>query len=259
MAGAEQPFRGRVRLAAVVVHTSYSDDDTRVFDQRLVLGASVALEDVALLSAGLPFVWREAEDASLARDTSVGLGDLDLRLRVVVLRDRSFAPAHRLLLELGARLPTAPLLRRGDGSRAPLASQPGTGAFEPVLGLSWLSIVDDTTLSLGVQGAFPMTGFEGWRNGAALRTSAAVQWQPLPELALRASLDARIEAPSGVSDQLPRGETFLLHAGGGVVVAPSSDLVLHLLVRAPVIGLYDTSHGARWDGLTVEGGMALDV
>lgn len=259
IAGAEQPFRGRVRLAAVAVHTSYGDDDAQIWDQRLVLGASVAIEDVALLSAALPLAWRETLDASLARDTSLGIGDLDLRVRVVVLRDRAFAPAHRLLLELGSRLPTAPLLCRADGTRAPLASQLGTGAFEPLLGLAWLSVIDDTSLSLSIQGAFPMTGFEGWRNGAALRTALAAQWQPLLELAVRASLDARLEAPSGLEAQRPSGETFLLHAGGGVVVAPTSDLVLHVIVRVPVLGLHDSTHGARWDGVTVEGGFALDV
>jgi hypothetical protein len=35
--------------------------------------------------------------------------------------------------------------------------------------------------------------------------------------------------------------------------------VLHVIVRVPVLGLYDTAHGARWDGVTVEGGFALDV
>jgi hypothetical protein len=86
-----------------------------------------------------------------------------------------------------------------------------------------------------------------------------VQWEPLPELTLRGSLDARLEAPSGRDGQRPSGETFLLHAGGGVVIAPTSDLVLHVIVRVPVLGLHDTSHGARWDGVTVEGGLALDV
>jgi hypothetical protein len=259
MAGAEQPFRGRVRLAAVVVHTSYADDDARVHDQRLVLGASVAIDDVSMLTAALPLVWRETEDASLARDTSLGLGDLDLRVRLVLFRDRSFAPAHRLLLELGSRLPTAPLLHRGDGTTAPLAAQTGAGALEPLLGLGWLSVIDDTTLSCAVQGALPTEGFGGWRNGAALRSSLAVQWQPMLALALRASLDARLEGASGVVAQRLGGESFLLHAGGGLVVAPAEDLVMHLVVRIPVLGLHDAAHAARWDGWTVEGGFALDV
>lgn len=240
----------------VGVHTSYSDSEARVDEQRLLLGGSVAVDDVTLLTAALPLVWREVRDAALAHDTSVSVGDLDLRLRSTLWRDRSFAPAHRLVLELGTRLPTAPLLRRPAGSIAPLDVQTGTGAFEPLVGLSWLATFDDTSLTLGVQGAFPMTGYEGWRNGAALRTSLAVQWQPLPELALRGTLDTRLEEAARGVGQREQGETFLLHLGGGLVVVPHPDVVLHLGVRVPVLGLYGAT---RWDGLTFEGGLALDV
>ncbi len=258
IAGAEQPFRGRVRLAAVLLHTSYADADAQVFDQRLLASGSIAIDDVALLTASLPLVWRESTDASLAHDTSFGLGDLDLRLRVTLFRDRPFAPEHRLVLEVGTRAPTAPALLRADGSLAPLAAQTGTGAFEPLLGLSWLARWDDASFVLGVQGAFPTTGFAGWRNGAAMRTTTALQWQPLPELALRATIDSRVEGPSG-RQQDPGGVSFLLHTGGGVVVAPSSDLVLHLVVRVPVIQIQDVAHAARTDGVTVEAGFGLDV
>jgi hypothetical protein len=167
--------------------------------------------------------------------------------------------AHRLVLELGSRMPTAPELRRPDGSVAPLIAQTGTGGFEPLLGLTWLSRIDDTSLSLSAQGAFPTTGFAGWRNGVALRASEVVQWQPMLELALRVGLDSRLEGPSGSTPQIMGAPTFLLHAGGGIVVAPTSDLVLHLVVRVPVLGLYDTSQGTRWDGVSLEAGMGLDV
>jgi len=258
IAGAEQPFAGRVRLVGMLLHTSYADRDATVFDQRAIVGGSVAIDDVVLLAASLPLVWRESFDASLAHDTSFGIGDLDLRLRVTLLRDRIFAPEHRLLLEIGSRVPTAPLLERDDGSVAPLASQTGTGAFEPLLGLSWLASIRDTQLLLSAQAAFPTTGFAGWRNGVALRSSAAVQWQAIPELALRATLDARVEGPSGPGQDLS-GESFVLHAGGGLVVAPSSDVVLHLVVRVPTLQVLDTAHRTRTDGVTVEAGIGVDV
>lgn len=258
IAGAEQPFAGRVRLAAVLLHTSYEDDDARVYDQRVIVGGSVAIDDVALVTASLPLVWREAWDSSLAHDTSLGIGDLDLRLRVTLLRDRPFAPEHRLTLEIGTRAPTAPLLRRGNATSAPLASQTGTGAFEPLVGLAWLARWSDISLWASVQGAFPTTGFGGWRNGPALRASSALQWQPLPELAVRAMIDARVEGPSGAG-QDTFGTSTVLHAGGGVVVAPSSDVVLHLVVRIPVFQQFDAAHAARTDGVTVEAGVALDV
>ena len=153
-----------------------------------------------------------------------------------------------------ARLPSP----AGDGRIAPLASQTGTGAFEPLVGLSWLASIRETQLLLSVQGAFPTTGFGGWRNGPVLRSSASLQWHPIPELALRATLDARLEGPSGRGQELS-GESFVLHAGGGVVIAPSSDVVLHLVARVPALQVLDTAHRARADGVTIEAGVGLDV
>lgn len=256
--GTEQPFAGRVRLAAVAQHSSYSDADARVLEQRLLLGASAAIDDVAMLTAAMPLVWREVDSPDLSHDTAVGPGDLDLRLRVTFFRERPFAPAHRLVLELGTRAPTGPLLTR-DGQAAPLAAQPGTGALEPLIGLTWTSRVDDTTLWASAQGAFPTTGHRGWRNGPALRGTLAAQWQPLRELALRAISDLRLEGPSGLAAQLDGGPSFVLFVGGGVVVAPSSDVVLHLAARIPVLQLEDPSHSTRSDGVAVEAGIALDV
>lgn len=258
IAGTEQPFAGRVRLAGVLQHTSYSDAEATVFEQRLLLGGSVAIADVAMLTLALPLVWRESSYPTLAHDSTVGLGDADARVRVTVFRDRPFAPAHRLLLEIGTRMPTGPALA-AQGQLLPLPAQLGTGAFEPLLGLSWISIVDDTSLWVTAQGAFPLTGFGGWRNGPALRSSLAVQWQPLPELALRAAIDTRLEGGSGRASEALGDPSFLLFAGGGLVVSPSSDVVLHLVVRAPCVQVSDGDHASRTDGVSIEAGAAFDV
>jgi len=258
IAGTEQPFAGRARLAGVLQHSSYADAEATVLEQRLLLGASLALADVAMLTLALPVVWRETSYPTLAHDTTVGLGDADVRLRATLFRDRAFAPAHRLALEIGARLPTGPALER-QGALVPLPAQLGTGAFEPLLGASWISILDDTTLWLSAQGAFPMTGFAGWRNGVALRSSLAVQWQPLREIAVRAALDSRLEGWSGRASEVAGDPSFLLFAGGGFLVSPSSDMVIHLLVRVPCVQLSDGAHASRTDGVSVETGVALDV
>lgn len=258
IAGAEQPFAGRARLAAVLSHTSYEDVDGAVADQRVLLGGSVALGDVAMLSAALPLVWREARYPDLSHDTTLGLGDADLRLRVTLARDRAFAPVHRLVLELGARVPTAPRILRPDGT-APLPGQLGTGAFEPLVGLTWVARLDDTSLWLAAQGAFPTSGFSGWRNGAALRTSLSVQWQALAALALRALADVRFEGPSGFAQDTDEGLASFFFLGAGLVVAPAPDVVVHLLVRMPVVQDAPGAHAFRRDGPTIELGAAIDV
>lgn len=256
--GMEQPIEGRFRLGAVVTHQSIADDDAQTFDQRVTLGASWAFGDAAVLSLSLPFVWREVRYATLAEDHTLGLGDADLRARVTLFRDRNFAPAHRLLIDVGSRLPTGMVLGNAQGL-LPLQAQPGTGAFEPYVGVLWISNVDDFSLWGQANVAFPFTGTDGWRNGIAVRANAAAQWQPIPEFALRVLVDSRFEGTSGrVTETLPSEINSALFVGGGVVVAPASDWVLHLLVRVPAFAAYP-SHPSHSEGVNVEAGVALDV
>ena len=256
--GMEQPIEGRFRVGAVVTHQSITDDDAETYDQRLTLGATWAFGDAAVLSLSLPLVWREVSYRTLAYDQTLGLGDADLRVRATLFRDRSFAPAHRLLLDLGSRLPTGMVLGDAQGL-LPLQAQPGTGAFEPNVGLLWISNVDDFSVWAQANVAFPFTGTDGWRNGIALRANVAVQWQPLTELAVRVLADSRFEGASGrITETLPSEVNSALFLGGGVVVAPATDWVMHLVVRVPALGVYP-SHPRHSEGVNVELGVALDV
>lgn len=257
--GSEQPYEGRVRLAVVAQHMSYSDSEATAYDQRLQLGASVALGDVATITAVLPVVWREVTYASLAHDSVVGWGDLDARLRVTLFRDRPFAPRHRLFLDLGSRIPTGLVLSDARGL-LPVESQVGSGALEPLLGLGWITIEGDVSVWAQALAAFPFTGTDGWRNGASVRTQAALQWQPEREIALRAHVDARIEGQSGRAlDNLTSEPAVLLFGGGGVVWSPESSWVLNLLVRVPFFQHYDAAHAGRSEGVVIEAGAAFDV
>ncbi len=256
--GMEQPIEGRFRMGAVVSHQSISDDDAQTFDQRINLGATWAFGDAAVLALSLPVVWREVRYATLAEDHTLGLGDADVRARVTLFRDRNFAPAHRLLIDIGSRLPTGMVLGDAQGL-LPLQAQPGTGAFEPYLGVLWISNVEEFSLWGQANVAFPFTGTDGWRNGIALRGSAAAQWQPLPEFALRVLVDSRFEGASGrITETLPNEINTALFVGGGVVIAPATDWVMHLVMRAPVFSAYP-SHPAHREGFNVEAGVALDV
>lgn len=256
--GMEQPVDGRFRVGAVATHQSISDHDATTYDQRLNVGVSWALGDAAVLSLSLPLVWREVRYATLAEDHAFGLGDADLRARVTLFRDRAFAPAHRLLLDLGTRMPTGTVLGDAQGL-LPLQAQPGTGAFEPNLGALWISNVDDFSLWGQLNVAFPFTGTDGWRNGVTGRVNLAAQWQPLPELAVRMLVDSRFEGTSQrVNEMLPDELNAALLVGGGVVLAPATDWVLHLVVRVPAL-IHYPSHPSRAEGVNVEAGVAIDV
>lgn len=256
--GMEQPVGGRFRVGAVVTHQSISDHDATTYDQRMAIGASWALDDAVILSLSLPLVWREVRYATLAEDHAFGLGDADLRARVTLFRDRAFAPVHRLLLDLGTRIPTGTVLGDSQGL-LPLQAQPGTGAFEPNLGALWISNVDDFSLWGQLNVAFPFTGTDGWRNGITGRVNLAAQWQPLPELALRMLVDSRLEGTSQREvEMLPEELNAATFVGGGVVVAPATDWVLHIIVRVPAF-IHYPSHPSRAEGVNVEAGVAIDV
>lgn len=259
VAGSERPWSGRVRMGSVVQIASYIDEDAAVDERRATLGVAIALSDVALFALTMPLVWRETVYPSLARDTTVAPGDADVRVRTLLARDRPFAPAHQLSIDLGARLPTAPLLA-DQGVPLPIHAQTGTGAPEPMLGLLWTSFLGETSLWLSALGSFPMTGFSGWRNGVALRTSAFVQWQVAPWLALRCGLDSRVEESVATSVERERaGPSWILFPALGVAVAPQSDSVLHLLLRVPLVVVRDEAHPGRNEGLAFEAGVAVDA
>ena len=256
--GMEQLVEGRFRVGAVVTHQFISDHDAATYDQRVTFGASWAFGDAAVLLLSLPMVWREVRYATLAEDHTLGLGDADVRARVTLFRERAFAPAHRLLLDIGTRLPTGTVLGDLQGL-LPLQAQAGTGAFEPNLGVLWISNVDEFSLWAQLNVAFPFTGTDGWRNGTTGRVNLAAQWQPLPELAVRMLVDSRMEGTSQrVNERLPEELNAAVFVGGGVVVAPATDWVLHLLMRVPAVLQYP-SHPSRAEGVNVEAGVAIDV
>ncbi|PTL80887.1 transporter [Vitiosangium sp. GDMCC 1.1324] len=241
--GTEQPFAGRLRFAAQMrawglTTGQESVDAVALRELRMDLSVAYAPLPWLFLSATLPLQARTVRDVSLARETSWGLGDMEVGAKVFVFRDREFSPDHLLGVFVGARLPTSPTVSDRDGRPLSLDAQLGTGSVDPILGLSYSTFRADWSFVASATGYLPTRGREGFRAGASLRSTLAAQYQPNPRWALRLAVDGRLEGPSdtlGIQD--PEGSGFIAYASPDVLFSPATDVVVELGVRVPVLKL----------------------
>jgi hypothetical protein len=104
------------------------------------LGAAVGLTDDLSLSAELPFVRRHAiregdaeEGGVVKRGTSEGVGDLNAILKYRAAHGANWS----LALLAGVKMPTGNTRRRDrQGVRFETEHQPGTGSWDPIVGLA---------------------------------------------------------------------------------------------------------------------------
>lgn len=118
--GAEQPFAGRLRLALQLSGRTLSlgdplDGGEDLAEQQVGLAASYALRRWLTVSAALPVLRRTWTAGDGHEDVATGLGDAELRVKLLAWRDRSFAPRHLLALQAGALIP----LSGGSGGHEP--------------------------------------------------------------------------------------------------------------------------------------------
>ncbi len=95
------------------------------------------------------------------------------------------------------------------------------------------------------------------RLGPSLDLGISVQWQPLPQLAIRLGPDARLEVP-GTMAGAPMADTggFSARIGGDVVWAPTGEVMLTAGTRVPFLQLL---HGAHDLGATVLAAVIGDL
>jgi hypothetical protein len=249
--GTEQPFAGRLRSS---LELSYRTDSIgragidRLELRELRADASAAWAPLASLFvvANVPLVHRQATDPSLAQTDAWGLGDVELRAKWFVLRDRAFAPRWLLAAVGGLKFPTAPWQSDGDGVRVPLEAQPGTGSLDLLLGPSVSMFQGDVSAYASLQGSLPLTTRAPLEPGSSLRASLALQHQTLRWLALRAAADGRWDRPSREAGQRdPDSGGGVLFLGGDALFSPMLDLALSLGIRLPAL---DALHGAHDEG-----------
>jgi hypothetical protein len=192
--------------------------------------------------ATVPVLVRTVTYVNLAERTSGGLGDAEARARITIYRDRAFGPRHVLALSTGLKVPTAPEAEE-DGEPLPLELQPGSGSFDPILGLGWATFQGDTSVYASAHAYYPLSIRSGDRPGTSLRASASVQRQLVPWLAGRLGIDARLDARSredGRAEEDSGG--FVGFLSPEVLVAPAAGWLLVAVVRVPVLDALAGDH-----------------
>jgi hypothetical protein len=241
--GTEQPFSGRLRMAVVTRawgQTVGDDalDAVTLRELRVDISAAYAPMSWLMLSATLPLQARAVRDVSLTREQAWGPGDLEVSAKLFVFRDRAFSPDHLLAVLVGTELPTSPTLRDAEGRPLSIDAQLGTGSMDPFAGLAYTAFRGAWSFVVSATGALPTQGRLGFRSGASLRSTLAAQYQPSTAWALRLAADTRLESASSISGvREEAGSGFIGFLSPELLFSPTSDLVLQLGVRAPVLNL----------------------
>lgn len=241
--GTEQPFSGRMRVAAVTRawgQTVGDDalDAVTLRELRVDVSAAYAPLPWLMLSATLPLQARTLRDVSLTREQALGPGDLEVSAKFFVFRDRAFSPDHLLSVLVGSELPTSPTLRDAQGAPLSIDAQLGTGSVDPFVGLAYTTFQGAWSFVVSATGTVSTEGRLGFRGGSSLRSTLAAQFQPSTSWALRVAADTRLEGAStimGVRDT--EGSGFIGYLSPELLFSPTTDMVLQLGVRAPVLNL----------------------
>jgi hypothetical protein len=259
--GTEKPFEGRLRASLDARHRTDTlgeegRDQIKLSEQRLDLSLSWAPLASTFVQVNVPFLRREIEFYSLARETSLGLGDSEVRIKHFIYQDRSAQPRHLLAVIAGLRVPTALRQEATNGKALPIEIQPGSGSFDPILGLSYGWFALPWSLFVSANFGLPTGRPSDYRASASLRTSVAFQAQATPWLAFRANVDTRSDFKAvalGARERDSGG--FIAFAGPEVILMPLMDLSFFGAFRYPLLSAL---RGFHREGFVINAGAAYD-
>jgi len=240
--GAEKPFRNRLRLSLDARHRSDDIGQPGVSEIRLRefrFDGQVAwapIERLFLLGT-VPLLQRRVLYVNGAETSTVGIGDLELRAKTFVFTDRAFSPRHLFSLNVGLKFPTAPRQRsESTGEFLPIEAQPGTGSWDPLLGMSYAHFAAPWSFYSSVQGSAPLRGTSEFRASPSVRSTSALQYQALPWLAPRLAIDLRLDARSYELGRPERDSSgFVGFVSPEVLLSPTTDLLVVLSARIPAV------------------------
>lgn len=250
--GTEVPFAGRLRLGARLQYRwdavgEPGVDRAMMHEGSLVLTGSWAPTDRLVLSAEMPLLVRDVSWPNLSHALVAGPGDADLRARMIVLRDRAYAPENVLAITAGVKLPTSIDQVGPDGTRLPFEAQTGTGTIDPLVGLFYSHFEDPWAFFASAHVALPFAGRFEEEPGPSLRATVAGQVRLDTHVSLRAGVDARFDAPASVRGRRdPETDAFALFVSPDFVWSPMSDLLIAIGLRIPVLQLSEQPRDEGW-------------
>lgn len=237
--GTEKPYAGRLYAALDTLYRSESAgsglDRQDTDELRTTFGLAYSVNQDLTFAVQVPFVKKEIETPTLARQEAKGLGDIDLTARWVAYRSGAESGRHLAGLRAGLRLPTADQVK-DDGEKLDIDVQPDAGALVPSLGgwygyyrFPWFATVSATYFKYN-------EGHQDFRGGDVLLLSSLAQYGLTPSLALQLGLDLRQSQKnefSGVADPDSGGLLGMVFAG--VAWRIGEDLMVHAGAQLPVI------------------------
>lgn len=246
--GSEPPYRGRMRAALEVRYREDAigtpgENRVELTEGRVDASFSWAPHERLVLAGTVPALLRAVERVNLAHETTIGIGDAEVRAKFIAYKDRPFGAHHVLGTTLGLKLPTAPEAESADGDPLPLELQPGTGSFDPIVGLSYATFQGDWSGYGSAHAYFATPGRNGDRASSSLRLSASLGRAIVPAFALRLGVDTRIDARATEGGR-PEEDSggFIGFLSPEALVSPGGDVTFVAAVRIPVLNALEGEH-----------------
>jgi hypothetical protein len=240
--GTEKPYQNRVRIALEERAGESTSGDVmtgdfeRTWTLRSALALSWAPHDRVTIGALLPWVahWVSGQTGPMKRPS--GLGDLELSTRVVLYRERRFAPRHLLWGMAGLKTPTGP--RAFDDTGHPYSDdiQPGSGSWDPFFGATYGWFGDKVAVFASASYRLTTPNTRGYRRGSQLGATVAAQYQPVSWFAAGLGLDLGwLQADTlATGAQVPSTGGVLLDLAPSLMFMPTMDLLIRVSADIPM-------------------------
>ena len=191
----------------------------------------------------MPVVHRLITEVNLAEASIWAPGDLDLRVRGVIWRDRKFAPRHLVSLTGGLEFPTSSIEYGEDGRPLPLEFQAGTGSWDPIVGASYGMFMDPWSLFVSSVAIFPTRGIADTKASNSFRQTLLGQYQPWSFLAFQLGAEFRIDGPGYIGEvRDPNTGGQILYGTLGILGRPHEDVMIHATAALPMLQRLDGTH-----------------
>ncbi|HZS38343.1 MAG TPA: hypothetical protein VFF06_16015 [Polyangia bacterium] len=260
--GVEKPYRNRIRFGLEERLATLSTGDGVMNEQSTVLRSSLSAawspHARLQLMAMLPWFDSWIHSATGGAQQLNGLGDLEGAARVLLFRERRFAPQHLLWATAGVKMPTGPRLRDGAGYPYADDDQPGSGSWDPFGGVSYGWFGGLTSIFAATNYRYTTTGPRGHRFGSTLTSSATLQLQPYPWGALQLGADVRWSQadslPNGVD--APNTGGTVLYASPALLASPWMNVLIRIGAQIPAV---QRLNGVQSEGAKVMLSLAYDL
>lgn len=257
--GLEKPYAGRLRFSAQNFFRSEelggaNQNQTTIRENQLALSTSYSFSPSLTFAVTAPLVWKDLRADNGARTSVMGMGDLALQSRILLL-DNDYNSGKDLFgILAGIQLPVAATKNTSSGE--PLGIQSGSGAVTPQAGVWYGHFSFPWSIYANAAVQTPVRHRDYSKPGTAVLHSLMVQYQINSSLALQLAEESRWSARDEEF-----GETDVNSGGWITFLSPKlawgfyKDMLLNIAVQIPTIS---NLNGAHTEGYSIQGGLVYD-